>query len=321
MTNMTQKVALLLIGFNRLELLDKRLTELNDHRIGNLQLYVAIDGPRLGNSDDYEARKLILKKLEEEKRSSLFLISREDNLGCDLHIPTAIDEVLGFHESVIVIEDDVSMSVDSILGIAKQLVLESNIGQPNVAIGMSSITKLPFVCRNRWRKSKYFSAWGFGLNREFWNVHKQVLSQAGKSSQFDEIMKSSNSWKKLSKRKQKLWRERFQRGNYDYGIQQTLFAKDILTISPLLRVVSNEGHGDRLSTHTRFRKPLYLRARVSNLSHNFSGKALPSGFPYSSILDFLDSNTWAGDGLLSSRGRNLGFRSLLRILIERISKS
>ena len=315
------QIAILLIGFNRFELLDKRLRELSDVSVAQIPLYVALDGPRSNRPDDYIARELILKRLENDRQTCPNLILREVNLGCDTHIPFAIDELLEKHESVVVIEDDVHVDGKAILEIANQVSFSTKAEVACVAIGMSSISRLAMIRKNRWRSSKYFSAWGFALNRAFWSVHKQVLIDAEEANQIEVLMENSRSWRKLNKRKQKIWEERFKRGNYDYKIQQTLFARDMRAKSPLFRLVSNEGHGDENSTHTRFRKPHYLRKEVSSNSLKFSNKSVSIRFPFLIILDFLDSNTWAGDGLLSVRGRTFGIRSFTRKLIGFVSRS
>lgn len=321
MKESSSQTALLLIGFNRLELFERRLGELSDASLAHLPLCVALDGPRTDRPDDYSARELIIKRLENDKQTCPTLILREVNLGCDTHIPLAIDELLEKYESIVVIEDDVCMDPRAILEIANQISFSSEAGASCVAIGMSSITRLPMFRKNEWRSSKFFSAWGFAINRAFWRVHKQVLIDAEDTNQIEVLMENSKSWKNLNKRKQRIWQERFKRGNYDYKIQQTLFAKDMRAKSPLFRLVSNEGHGDEHSTHTRFQKPHYLRKEVSSNSLKFSNETVLVRFPFLNILDFLDSNTWAGDGLLSVRGRTFGIRSLARRLIGFVSRS
>ena len=118
MNTTAPKIAILLIAFNRLDLLERRINELHDERIRHFPFFVAIDGPRVHKSNDLKENLLIIKRVKQERYLSPQLIQRNRNYGCDLHIPMAIEEVLEKNDGVIVIEDDVQMLPDAILQIA-----------------------------------------------------------------------------------------------------------------------------------------------------------------------------------------------------------
>jgi hypothetical protein len=314
----TKSVALLLIVFNRPDFLRERLREV-ESILEKFSVYVAIDGPRSSFSSDVVAQVEIVRMLSSPIYKNIRVINREMNLGCDIHIPKAIEEVLEVCETVIVVEDDVTVHRDAVLQIAKKVFENRQLGLPGPVLGMSSLTRNFLSRTNRWRQVRYFSPWGFGLTREFWRTHWQVHQLANKGQIVEELMVNSTYWKVLSKRQQNIWIERFNRGNYDYQIQQTIFAKNIPVSAPLFRMVSNVGHGDLRAAHTKSKTPAYLKRVIQYKNYKFSNSTF-SRFSFLPIVaEFCDSNTWVGHGFIGVRGRTFGVRTILKICYSKVT--
>lgn len=318
MSKNSEKFAILLIAFNRPDFIEERLQEV-ESLLEEFQFYVAIDGPKSNLGSDIAARGEIMQMLNFPSYRGIKVINREENLGCDIHIPKAIEEVLEDCEAVIVIEDDVKMHCDAVLQIAQKVFENRQLGLLGPVLGMSSLTRNFLLRKNRWRQVRYFSPWGFGLTREFWRAHWQVHQLVDKGKRLEEIMANSKYWKVLSKRQQNIWIERFNRGNYDYQIQQTIFAKNIQVSAPLFRMVSNVGHGDLRATHTKSKTPAYLKSVIQYKNYKFS-KSTFSRFSFHAIVaELWDSNTWVGDGFIGVRGRTFGVRTILKICYSKLT--
>lgn len=310
-------LGILLIGFERLSFLQHNLEVLGQIRGVRPALYISIDGPKdKSNKGELfnQQRKLLIKRAE-GYGAECFINQR--NMGCDSHIPWAIQKVLEECDQVIVIEDDVRISSRSLLEIIRKMSEKAGSLEPLAIVGMSAFfNPIKHTNINSWRTTKFFSAWGFGINRKFWHCHINSSSEIKPGLDWDSFFENSKTWNKLSNRKKVLWMERFQRGNYDYAIQSTMFRFDIRALAPVFRVVDNVGHGLSGATHTRFEAPIYLRFRVSEKIQNFSKNHISS--PIMNLLfDFCDSNSWAGEGVLSRRGRTWGIRTRILKRLKR----
>lgn len=312
--------AILLIAFNRPDFFKARVQTLEKSSKNLSQIYIAIDGPRLGNNKDVLAINEICAILENSQLcTSIKLMKSNINKGCDIHIVDSIEEVLKTHKSLIVIEDDVSLSnsgIDRLLEMTQKVASEGGI---NPVVTMSGLSRRGWIGKNSWRRSIYFSAWGFGLNRDFWKLHS-IDRKFSNGTEVVIRLENSSNWKKLSKRKQLLWLERMSRRNYDYSIQRTIFLEGLQTFAPIFRIVDNVGHGSLGATHTRHKKPKFLQNSVSGINDSFKTYTVNNTL-LTRLLMWLDSHTWAGDGYLSARGRNIGIRSLIkRVLRPTIGK-
>jgi hypothetical protein len=281
-----------------------------------VSIYISIDGPRPNNSDDILHISDIRKLLNDSRmRDSLTSWFSPKNSGCDIHIYASINKVLITNDIVVVIEDDIAASSNAITELLSQAEREFSEGSISPLVMMSGISRKPPLTRNRWRKSRYFSAWGFALNSQFWAIHTECMkiSDPGK---IESKLLESRQWKKMSKRKKVIWRERISRSNYDYAIQRTMLIEQLNSVAPVFRISDNVGHGIPGAVHTRFRTPWFLRNSVLGKNDNFRSKNLSSSF-IGSTLRWIDSQTWAGDGLLSVRGRTRGIRTVLKEIFVR----
>jgi hypothetical protein len=85
-------------------------------------------------------------------------------------------------------------------------------------------------------------------------------------------------------------------------------------------MINNNGFEDNVATNTRFSKPLYLRGESSNYKmprNEFHALTLKNRF----FWRLADSNTWAGDGLLTIRGRSIGVRTAVKALLRSLRRN
>ena len=318
-------IGILLIGYCRLDFLTNNISRILPLCKDELHLYIAVDGEKVNQSERAISTKDLEIILGESLRSpNIHVLFRNSNFGCDSHIPRSIEWALETSQGVVVIEDDVRISPSSLKALIERLKInvEKDIRDP--IVGMSGLTKIPFFGRNYWRKSLYFSAWGFAITRSFWSLHRErqktfdsrfreQLSQW----QLNRLLEISKSWKKLSSRKKRIWLERFNRGNYDYQIQLTVMFYDLCTFAPLFRVIENVGHGLKSASHTKHKAPLFMRFKLGDFGNSY-GEMSKRGSFLRKLFIFIDSNSWAGDGIMSKRGRTFGLRSGLRFIFRNV---
>lgn len=281
---------------------------------------MSIDGPREDNPNDHTARDLIRREIEKSTLSQNAEIwISEKNKGCDLHIYQSISKALLSCDYLAVIEDDIDIPTSVVLEMLNMAESLPSHLRLSPVIAMSGLfRRIPFM-ETHWRESNYFSAWGFVIPRKFWEIHTRRVEQ-NENPQDSLGLEGKSFWMKMSPRKRFIWSERMKRNNYDYAIQKTLFTYEIPTIAPMSRLINNVGHGIAGASHTRFKTPWYLRRNVHYLGERRK-ESQPRPPKRIKSLIWLDSQTWAGDGLLSVRGRTVGVRSTIRQLFRKITKS
>jgi len=310
--------AVLLISYNRPELVFRRLIELASMDVIPRNVILSIDGHK--DLEDNEYRSEYSSKLASQELPFEILVKfRDSNLGCSKHIITAVTEVLEDYEKVIVVEDDVVLCPFFLSSMLTAFNISANIDNIATIGGFSNFHKrvhFPFFFRkNYWRSTRYFSAWGWGTTRKFW----EGFIELGQIDDLEGFLSSSQHWNKLSNRKRNIWLKRFGRGVWDYNVQLMLFKHDKFNLLPALRIIDNEGFSDFRSTHTKHRRPKNLfgigYSKVKPQKFKVTGYYFWLNF----FWTFVDSNLWAADGLFNSRARNRGIRTFLRDLIKRVS--
>jgi hypothetical protein len=304
----------LLIGFIRSDLLRRRLLEILSQVSGSTTIYVYVDGPR--DSRDIENNSKIRDlKLEFETYENIQFVFRDSNLGCSQNILLAVAEVCTRHSGAIVVEDDISISPDFISSVGKILELWTPDSDWLTVGGFS-----PFVSHNfwvvklfsRWRKSDYFSGWGWGIRAEAWDL----LASVNRPDLLKNGLSVSHQWNDFGRRKQVIWMTRLNRSVWDFQVQLSHFALEKSCLLPTFRLIDNQGFESELSTHTRHKRPWsFFGAGYSICAPETPQihKTKKSG----RIWSFLDANLWAADGHFNSRARVLGVRSFIKKLLKR----
>jgi hypothetical protein len=259
-----QDVPILLLGFNRPDLLKKRVQEISKMNIRNL--YVAIDGDSQSNT--VEMLNLV-KSIPDyfSNYTNIRVTHQKHNLGLTKHMTESISAILEVHSNVIVVEDDISLSKSFYnnmnLGLS---ILNSN----NTLGTVSSLSALNYSGRiypkNKWRKTKYFFCWGWGCSRETWAKYRVDLSYVD----LDNELSSSSLWKDLSSHQKEVWISRFNRVKnnptytWDIQMQYASFLFNFTNLAPVFRFSNNEGFNDMRATHTKNSKPGWLRDDIKN---------------------------------------------------------
>ena len=283
---------ILVLGFNRPELIDSRIRELNEMRAPIVR--VSIDGGT--NSKQDEIKAVITGAIQSFNGKSMpDILYRERNLGLSQHITLAITEVLQQYERVIVVEDDIVLSPNFYSNMLHAFATQENNHKIGLIGGFSSLhPPKTFAIRNAWRSTPYVSIWGWGVTREIWSEYQLDL----KGIAIEESLRNSESWKSLSDWQRKVWLGRFSKisngplHTWDIQLQYLSFKLDLSNLLPLFRFVQNEGFNDERSAHTQGKRPRWMdndkidkrkieNPRISKLSSVFS--------------KLLDSNTIAGD--------------------------
>lgn len=315
MYDLTVSAPVLLIGFNRPDFIAKRLNELEKSHTSPSKVIISIDGAKSTSASDSH----IVDFYEKVCRESLLqpsIMFRKENLGCSRHVILAVSEVLSEYHEVVVFEDDIVIGERALCSILEGLEILKHEKDIGVVGAYSPFHRpiFPLVTHNRWRKSKFFSAWGWGTSSEFWSKFKPF----SEIDDLDSEIMNSQIWAKMSKRKKRVWIERFRRGVWDYNVQFNLFCQSKLVLLPTMRLIDNEGFDSHRSTHTRHKRPWTMFGKgYSKESPRMLNRV--GSKPFSKyVWGFIDSNLWAGDGIFSTRARSAGIRTIIRKLVRAV---
>jgi hypothetical protein len=291
-----RSTSVLIIGYNRPELVLASIKRLE--RVENVKKIVSIDGQKFP-----DARISSQWTAMSEEFPNFTWIIREENLGLAKHVFTAISEAMKESQNCIVLEDDVVARADNI--IKMNCFLEKRLPNSVLTIGLfGGIPAFPFIrsiYRNRWRYTKYFSAWGWGIQREDWHDFSLDIARREREN-LDNIIKD-----KLGKNRLSIWKRRFEAVadspafTWDYQLFLYSLILGKRHILPTYRTCENIGFEDVRASNTRDARPSWYRGRaavkvdVQKLRrHNSIG---------SLILQWVDSLTWAGDQPLMQKFR------------------
>jgi hypothetical protein len=252
------KHELIVFAFNRPEMLRRRLVEIS--HIEPPQVLVSVDF-----KDDQTMGEMKSVVAEFSKRwpmnSRLRHHFHERNQGLVRHITDTISESLKSNDCVIVIEDDISIS-RSFYDSALEYMNSENLRKSYASFGgFSAIPNVRFLEKiNMFRTTPYFACWGWTVTKENWIGYRSNL----KDIQISEELSRSRIWNELSRTQQNTWLGRFGKAaanpanTWDIQFQFHSFVIDKFNLSPVFRLVDNEGFGDRRSTHTKAGRPRML---------------------------------------------------------------
>ena len=292
----------ILFAFNRIEMLHDRLEELR--QIAPSNLLVSIDFLDLETSTIMSS---ICNQFSQNwpDNSKFNFKVKSSNLGLAQHLAGTISESLKNFESVIVIEDDISIS-EGFYNSALKTLARADFDEKFLTFGGYSPLALPKSLQmfNTLRSSPYFSSWGWAISREGWEGYKIDIV----NEDIVESLDHSRTWNRLSKKQKRTWIGRFRKiqqnpiHTWDIQLQFHLFKCGKENIVPIGRLVENIGFGDSRSSHTKSARPKwmgnyrYSRAEVSQL---MAPKLI------SRLLTILESLTVVGDNSLPAVIRKL----------------
>lgn len=291
----------LLLGYSRPNLLEKRIKEISKLEIK--KIYISIDGGKESHKSEMINLILLIPELF-LKDTDVKIIHHENNLGLTKHITSAISKVLAENESVIVVEDDIAINSIFYKNITNGLNILKKMGASGLVSGFSPINYSGnSYLKNKWRKSIYFSCWGWGCNRDTWARYESNLSNID----LDEVLKNSHAWNSLSPWQKSLWKSRFRRVQqnesytWDLQMQFASFVNEFTNLAPLYRFTDNEGFNDERATHTKEPKPKWMKNKAKNEQYinDFAGIIT------SKLFGRIDALTIVGDSKLLSVYKNV----------------
>jgi len=175
------KINILLIGFNRSDLISQSIQRLK--KIDNAELYISIDGPRKLNKADLKEIKKIKAICQFEKIPNKNLKLNKKNLGCRKGV---IDSITWFFSKVdygLIIEDDIELEKNYIFQINKLLKQYSS---EKRICSISSHNSINSPENLRTQKDFYLMptcrVWGWGTWKDRWEDHKKLLKKLEKIS-------------------------------------------------------------------------------------------------------------------------------------------
>lgn len=247
---MSNNTAILVIYFNRPKVLEKLLFLLREIKPSNI--FFSCDGPRQENFDDLDnialCKKLVDKMVDWECKK--FSVSLAHNLGCDLHVPKAINWFLSQVDCGIILEDDCLISPD-FYRFSSEILKKYKDNDRVMNISAANFQQ------KRWGDSDYYYSayptnWGWATWARAWQKYDSNLTDLdgflSNEKQFKEIIPNqshrrfwSRFFKGLRAQKYTFW---------DAKWVYTIWKNNGISITPNVNLVSNIGYGDS-ATHTK----------------------------------------------------------------------
>lgn len=255
--NENASLPILLIGYNRPDLFQDRLNEIRILPIK--KLYISVDST--ANEINPEIKKRVNEFVSSEPRFQVTVNFESQNQGLTKHITSAISRVLEVDEAVIVVEDDISLSIQSYNAFKAGYLMSKSMRLTGVVSGFSPLAQPVWYQKNIWRRTPYFSVWGWVATQENWRNYTFDLSNIDIAKELEK----SRSWSMLNSFQRSVWLSRFNRAKadplltWDIQMQYFSFQYDYVNFVPLFRVVENLGFNDLRAVHTKFKKPRWLR--------------------------------------------------------------
>lgn len=283
-------IAILVIGYNRADFLYQRLLEL--HNIGLNHVHVSIDCNSYGQVNPE------IDRIRKKKFPNFHWIYAEKPLGIGKHVPQAVTSILKDYEGVVVIEDDCKVSPVALTTAISQL--REGLEEDVLTIGFHSSLAIPrfltgFEINNYWRKSHFFSPWGWGTTRDAWKSYSQELHEEFIESE----LKNSTYWNLKPKISQDRWLRRFKLVSrfpnitWDYQMNYAGFRSNKFHLIPMYRCVENVGFDNDRATNTKGKRPSwYLGREIANSKFSQPGKIK---IFFARLISIVDRFTWAGD--------------------------
>jgi hypothetical protein len=256
-----EDVCVLLISFNRPDLLQKRILELKDSIVRNI--YISIDGGPGSHTPDIEKVKALANSVL--KNQKLHLYHHKDNLGMVLHETGEISRVLNLHKYAIIIEDDIKISENFLTNMVLGLNKLEELDLRGIVSGYSPLMNKKL--NNKWRKTHITFVWGWAISSNNWEGYKHDLTE----SKIEHELLNSKTWQGLNKYQKNFWISKILRVQkyplltYDFQLCFHSFKRDFTNLAPIFSMIDNEGFDDSRAVHTKGAKPKNLKSfKVNN---------------------------------------------------------
>jgi len=280
------EVGVLLLGFNRPELLHKRIKEIYESKLENL--YISIDGGLESHTKEMNQ----IKTYAQNKFSDLHFFSlthHENNLGLVKHVTGEIAKVLANHKYIIVIEDDIKISINFITNMINGLTIHKSEKSIGIVSGFSPLHVK--YAKNKWRTSRNPYMWGWACSKETWDNYEYDLS----NTNLEQELSCSKTWSALNPLQKMRGLGLFKKvqlnplETWDAQLLFLSYCKDFINLAPIFSIVGNEGFNDSRATHTKGKKP-----NLISISKINSSVITKKSKVFNNILNSID-NYWMND--------------------------
>ncbi len=284
MSQVQRKTALVIFAFSRQELTQNLLDSLS---VVNCPIFISIDSPK-NPSQSIRVRPDISLS-----RRNVEVIEHKSHLGGARHVTELVKQILEKFENIIVLEDDIVVDARTINYVVK--LLENRLPNDVMTLGLFGFlpgSNAVFRALNYWRKTKYFSPWGWATQREAWPDFNLNITGI-----FEKLY-DSKSWQDLSYYEKKVWLSRFSKviknplHTYDYQVQFYSFLLNKKHLLPLFRLSDNLGFDDERAQHTSGPKPRWYFGEKGVLTQTGFNR-LTTCKTVQRFWTFLDRSTWA----------------------------
>lgn len=236
------EIPVLLIGFNRLNIIKQNLDNLRQQHVQNL--YVTIDGPRPGCEDD-------LQKVEEVRSlvkaidfcPNLHLKIREQNVGCEVNVSEGITWALENEAYVIVLEDDV-MAHESFFRFMQDMLIRYKDEKRVAMVSGCNYTPIHFPNDEDYCFCQSGHTWGWATWRRVWNgfsLYEEVNPKYLKK----EYLQSVSVNKSVARRRWFVFKRMLKKGTgnstWDVMFSYYRVTRDLLSIVPRAHLTTNIG--------------------------------------------------------------------------------
>lgn len=307
--------SLILLGYNRPEYIKRRLAELDNLNVGNYELEIFIDGPKITDKKDNFDK--ILEIVDEYRnRINMKVTIRPKNIGLANNIVESISQILKNKTSAIIFEDDVTIKSSAIQSMDQMLQeLDTRSYATVGAFGVFPYSKIleKIDISNQYRATPYFSAWGWGVHSDVWKDYRLNIANEDRSYE----LSNSSIFETLSENQKTTWIKRFDRistnveWSWDFQMQYMSFVTNRRHLLPFFRQVNNEGFNDQRGTNIVGNRPWwYFMPNIKIYEKKISTKKISNN----SFFRFIDSITFIGDISRLRISKLLPIRKFLNLL-------
>ena len=108
-----------------------------------------------------EIKKIIKEFVNSGHNFQILVNFESQNLGLTKHITSAISRILKVDEAVLVVEDDISLSTKSYDAFNAGHFMTKSMKHIGIVSGFSPLIQPTWFRKNFWRRTPYFSVWGW----------------------------------------------------------------------------------------------------------------------------------------------------------------
>lgn len=266
--NHNESIPILFLAYNRPSETKRSFQHIE--KIRPTKLYVSLDGPKEGDSEDIVKCKQVEEIVKQIKwPCEVRYLKQEENLGCRAGVNTALNWFFTNEEMGVIIEDDILVSVNCFNFICTMLKTYENDSNIMLVTGCNNLNT--YKSKHSFHFSRIGSVWGWGSWRKAWETHDPEMKN------WPDIKKSKILFKKLPP-EQARHRERTgdlvysgQISSWSYPFTITRIINDGYSIVPSKNLIVNIGFNEN-ATHTKtsnsvFEKLSTHKIEIANIQH------------------------------------------------------